>query len=107
MSQTVVRFLFNPAFAQTGGTPRALTAILFRSEDKDNSLYVKKHLDLSYLPGLFPLSKENSEFLNAICNKDWQVEEGISMLSTFAKIDTTNKLNSEINGFIDFCMRFI
>lgn len=107
MSQTVVRFLFMPSFSQTSGTPRALTAILFREEGENNSLFVKKHLDLSALPGLFPLSKENSNYLNTICNKDWPVEEGISFLTTFAKIDTTNKLNSEINGFINFCMRFI
>ena len=104
MSETVIRILFMPSFSQTGGTPQAITAVLFKGEGKDNSLRVKKHLDLT---GLFPISKEQNDFLYSICNKDWQVEEGISFLTTFASMDTSSKLNNEINGFIDFCMRFI
>lgn len=101
---TAVRFLYMPTCNQHGHTGRTLTAILFRSEEGNNSLYVKKHIDLS---AGFEFSQENVNFLNEVCNKDYSIEDGITILSHLCKMNSMRHIHDSVEGFINFCMRYM
>lgn len=104
MSGTAVRFLYMPTRNQYGLAGQTLTAILFRSEGEGNSLYVKKHIDLS---AGFEFSKENIDFLNQVCNKDYSIEDGITILSNLSRMNSMRHIHDSVEGFINFCMRFM